>query len=345
MSDSGWTLDDLSAMLAVIPSHDSDVWITAGMGCKSEFGEAAFDIWDAWSAGYEKYNAKEARTRWRSFKAGKVSFGSVVHLAKQNGWSARRPELTPAEKRAKAKADKERRAARMAELEADEQRLAALREAVSVACTEIFTQHCVRVGSAPYLGKKRVQAYGIGCFKHTVLLIIDDQAIRAWFLTGAKVNEFFRRMPKPRPDHISFQRWYRGTIAIPLRDSDDKLWSLQVISDTGKKLFPKYGRKAGCFHLIGEPDNSMVLAVAEGYATAATIHAATRYPVAVAFDVGNLAQVVPVLKKRYPDKRLLICADNDQQTKGNPGVTKAQTIAMQVGALVAIPDFSKVESA
>jgi putative DNA primase/helicase len=55
--------------------------------------------------------------------------------------------------------------------------------------------------------------------------------------------------------------------------------------------------------------------------------------------------VVPALRARYPDKRLLICADNDATTKDNPGVTKAKAVAAQVGALVAIPDFSKAASA
>jgi putative DNA primase/helicase len=345
MTDSGWTLEDLSGMLAFLPAHEREIWVQVGMGIKAEFGEAGFDAWDAWSAQAENYDAKAAKSTWRSCKVGSVTFGTVVHLAKQHGWTAKRADLTPAERRAKAKADKERRAARLAELEADEQRLAALREAVSKACQDIFTHECRPVGQSPYLGKKRVRAYEIGFFQHTVLLVIDDRALKAWYLLGERVQEFFRRLPKPRPDHISFQRWSRGTVAIPLRDIDGKLWSLQVINNCGKKLFPKYGRKSGCFHLIGNPSESNVLAVAEGYATAASIYAATKHPVAVAFDAGNLATVVPALRARYPDKRLLICADNDATTKDNPGVTKAKAVAAQVGALVAIPDFSKAASA
>lgn len=345
MMDSGWTLDDVSGMLVYLPAHVRDIWVQVGMGIKAEFGEAGFDVWNAWSAQAENYDAKAAKSTWRSFKVGGVTFGSVVHLAQQHGWTAKREELSPDEKRSRAKAEKERRAARLAALEADEKRLATLREAVSRTCQDIFTHQCKPVGESPYLGKKRVKAYGIGFFQHTVVIVIDDQALRAWYLVGDRVNEFFKRLPKDRPDHISFQRWYRGTLAIPLRDIDGKLWSLQVINDCGTKLFPKYGRKSGCFHVIGDHTTEDVLLVAEGYATAATLHAATKRPVVVAFDAGNMAAVVPAVRERYPDKRLLICADDDANTKGNPGVTKAKAVAAQVGALVAVPDFSKVSAA
>lgn len=345
MTDSGWTLDDLSGMFEVVPSHDSEVWVTMGMGSKSEFGDAAFDLWDAWSASADNYDAKAARNRWRSFKAGGVSFGSVVHIAQQHGWTAKRVELTPAEKRERKAAEKARRAARAAELEADEKRLVTLREAVSKVCQEVFAQHCKTVGTSPYLGKKRVSSHGIGFFKHTVLFVVDDQALTASYLTGESVKTFFEELPKPRPDHISFQRWYVGHVAIPLRDLEGKIWSMQVINPEGTKLFPKYSRKAGCVHLVGDPGNSDVLAVTEGYATGATIHETMKWPVAVAFDVGNLATVVPALRDRYPDKRLVICADNDSETKDNPGVTKAKAVAAQVGAYVAIPDFEKASAA
>ena len=56
----------------------------------------------------------------------------------------------------------------------------------------------------------------------------------------------------------------------------------------GKKFLPG-GKVDGCFHLLGkEPEKN--LCVAEGYATAATIHEATGYAVAVAFNVGTYSQ-------------------------------------------------------
>ena len=82
--------------------------------------------------------------------------------------------------------------------------------------------------------------------------------------------------------------------------------------------------------------------MAEGYATAATLYEATGYPVAVAFDAGNLAPVCLALRQSYPAARMLICADNDTQTEArtghNTGVEAAHKAAALVGAMVCIPD-------
>ncbi|WP_143292886.1 toprim domain-containing protein, partial [Burkholderia pseudomallei] len=96
--------------------------------------------------------------------------------------------------------------------------------------------------------------------------------------------------------------------------------------------------KAGCFSLIGGAVSSVLL-VGEGYATCATLAAATGYPAAVAFDAGNLHAVATALRGRYPDARIVVCADEDHTTDGNPGVTKARAAADAVAGTVAIPDF------
>jgi putative DNA primase/helicase len=82
-----------------------------------------------------------------------------------------------------------------------------------------------------------------------------------------------------------------------------------------------------------------VLCIAEGFATAATIHEVTGYPVAVAFTAGNLELVAQGLHRKFPDLQLIICADDDTATAGNPGLTKAKSAAVAVGAKVAIPEF------
>src|SRR5207247_8290229 len=103
------------------------------------------------------------------------------------------------------------------------------------------------------------------------------------------------------------------------------LHSLQFITpekpaEGSNKLYLAGGRAAGCYHAIGKPNG--VLAVAEGYATAASIHQATGYAVAVAFDAGNLEPVAVALRAKYPELRIVVCADDDYLTAGNPGLTK-----------------------
>lgn len=57
-------------------------------------------------------------------------------------------------------------------------------------------------------------------------------------------------MSKPSPDHLSVFVLRPGDVVIPLRDAQGKLWALQQIKPDGKKLFPKYGRKSGCYSLL-----------------------------------------------------------------------------------------------
>ena len=128
-----------------------------------------------------------------------------------------------------------------------------------------------------------------------------------------------------------------GALVIPLRDTAGKLHSLQFINAKGEKRFLKGGRKHGCYFPIGKPDGT--LCIAEGFATGASIHEATGYPVAVAFDAGNLLPVAQALRKKYPDAVLIVCADDDHQTAGNPGLTKARETAQAIGGRVAVPDF------
>lgn len=126
-------------------------------------------------------------------------------------------------------------------------------------------------------------------------------------------------------------------LVLPLRDADGTIHSLQFIGKDGEKRYLTGGRKAGCYFDIGLPDG--VLCVAEGFATGASIHEATGYAVAVAFDAGNLAAVTKALHKKHPDVRLIVCADDDYLTAGNPGVSKATDAALSTGALLAVPDF------
>jgi putative DNA primase/helicase len=123
-------------------------------------------------------------------------------------------------------------------------------------------------------------------------------------------------------------------LIIPLRDTEGTLHSLQFILPAGRKKFLRGGRVSGCYYAIGKPKR--VLCIAEGFANAATIYQATGYAVVVAFTAGNLKAVAEALRAKYPDVRLIICADDDRWTQGNPDITKATAAATAVGADLAI---------
>lgn len=133
-------------------------------------------------------------------------------------------------------------------------------------------------------------------------------------------------------------RQLRGDLVLPLYDASGKLWSLQFITPDGAKRFLGGGRTRGCYLPIGGTPESTLL-IAEGFATGATLFEATGWPVATAFNAGNLQPVAEALRRKYPGARVAICADNDSQTPGNPGITRATEAARAVGGLVIAPAF------
>ena len=132
-----------------------------------------------------------------------------------------------------------------------------------------------------------------------------------------------------------------GLLLVPLRDANGVLHSLQTITAEGDKRFLSGGRVKGCYHSIGRPSGRIV--IAEGYATAATIHEDTGSAVAVAFNSGNLLPVAKALRSKYPCIDLVFAADDDWQTPGNPGLTAATEAARQAGGLLAVPDFTGLQ--
>jgi putative DNA primase/helicase len=114
-----------------------------------------------------------------------------------------------------------------------------------------------------------------------------------------------------------------GDLLVPGYDVEGKLWTVQYIQEDGTKRFAKDSRKHGCFHVVGAANaaeglqklaNSPVIAIAEGYATAATV---AKY--------GKWA-----LHKRWPGKGIMIAGDDDHKLENNPGRVKALEAAAAV---------------
>ena len=126
-------------------------------------------------------------------------------------------------------------------------------------------------------------------------------------------------------------------LLIPLRDASTTLHSLQAIGPEGDKRFQPGGRIKGCYFGIGKPKGLLI--VCEGFATGASIHEATGHAVACAMNAGNLLEVAQALHSKYPKLRLILAADDDAFTDGNPGITKATEAAKAVGGYLIKPDF------
>lgn len=331
------SLEDLRVLLRFIPASDRETWVQVGMGIKAEFGADGWDAWDTWSQSGTGYKLSDAKSVWKSFRKGGTGLGTVIKLAMDNGWTPDKTELSAEEKRRFAREHEARRVARQAQVEADEALLTRMRELLAAQCGVIWAEHVTADGKSAYLDKKQVGAFAVGFMRHTVVLEIDDQAERCQLWVGEDAATYLKNVPNPRPAHLSMLVLKRGDMVMPLRDGAGLIHTLQHISSTGKKLFPKYGRKSGCFHALAELAGAEVIGLAEGYATAASCQMATGWAMVAGIDSGNLPKVAASLREQYPAARLMLCGDDDPDAPGNPGRSKAELAARQCGAVAVFP--------
>ena len=168
-----------------------------------------------------------------------------------------------------------------------------------------------------------------------------------------KARALYSKAGAPRLDHpyLSAKRiqphgikQLGHTLLVPLRDVETgQIVNLQFISEDGSKRFLAGGHVAGCYFPIADmvlSQQQSQLYIAEGFATAASIHDATKIPTAAAFNAGNLRSVAEKLHAKHPRAQIIIAGDNDCATPGNPGLTKAWEAAQVVNGLLAIPTFA-----
>jgi putative DNA primase/helicase len=119
--------------------------------------------------------------------------------------------------------------------------------------------------------------------------------------------------------------------------------SVQTILPDGRKRFLSGGRMSGGYCLIDDGTRRPEVLVCEGFATAASLHEEIGAAVYIAFNANNLMAVARMARARHIDQTVIICADNDQWTDGNPGLTKARAAALAIGAKLLVPDFTGMD--
>ncbi|MDR2504240.1 MAG: DUF5710 domain-containing protein, partial [Deltaproteobacteria bacterium] len=190
--------------------------------------------------------------------------------------------------------------------EADQQREARRREqdmardAVAKDCAAYFADRSPAASEHPYLAAKGVEALGI------------------------KESETGR------------------DLLVPLLNLKGEIRSLPRIHENGFKSFQAGAEKKGNFFLLGCEFNELArqkeVLIAEGYATAASLHMATRLPCVVAFGADNLMPAAENIRSLLPDAAIVICADNDHShSMGNIGVLKAKAAAEKIKGRLIIP--------
>jgi putative DNA primase/helicase len=129
-----------------------------------------------------------------------------------------------------------------------------------------------------------------------------------------------------------------GRLMLPLFSPEGELASLQYIDDKdsqGEKRYHSGGQTGGMFWMLGTLDVPGVLYIAEGFATAATIHQTTNRPCVVSYSAGSLVPVTGSLREQMPNQELVIVADND---KSGIGQRYAEQASAKYGArMILIP--------
>lgn len=121
-----------------------------------------------------------------------------------------------------------------------------------------------------------------------------------------------------------------GTLLVPMFNVDGAITGLQEIYPNGRKWFPKGTAKKGNFWCVG--DSSVRLYLGEGVATMAAVRRDTGGTVIATMDAGNLPIVAALVRKKFPDSVMIICADDDEV--GHKCAKRAQKLT---GAVIALP--------
>jgi phage/plasmid primase-like uncharacterized protein len=158
---------------------------------------------------------------------------------------------------------------------------------------------------------------------------------------------------------------YKNWLVVPMFDEKGVLQSAEYIADDGTKRSQFGGIVQGCFFTLAERESGPVI-LAEGYSTGVSVFQATNWQTHVARNCGNLLSVARILRKKYPDRLLIVAGDDDHiqscdackkevdvdsnpelcpncrapHLKINSGVVKGREAAKSVVGIFVTPKFS-----
>ena len=300
--------DEVRNALTYLDPNDRETWWKVGAALKSEFDEGGRSLWEDWSRSYPKWNERESNAQWKSFKYGHIHIGTLFHMAKANGFTFSQSYRAPS----------------VEEIAHREAAWAVKRE-VQDAWDKVSRDHAARTANIVWENANTRPADA--GFPYLSDKGITDPAV----LANARINRFKDE----------------DRLVIPMYDRPNHIVNRQAIDANGGKFFLPGGEVGGAYGKIAAPNSDWTGGVylAEGFATAASIHMATGKPVVIAFNAGNLpkvaAKMAQILPKNAP---VYIAADNDAS---QTGIKKAAEAAQVLGnrARVVMPEFTGDEIA
>lgn len=177
-----------------------------------------------------------------------------------------------------------------------------------------------------------------------------SEAVEHGYLLLKQVKNHGLRVVCHEDEHTNHAHCYKDTLLAPCYNDMGVLVNLErIYFDREKNKYQKRplvgGQRKGAYFPIGSPtDNNRVILLAEGVATGFTVYEASGLPVVVTFNCNNLLNVAEILRKKYPEAKLLIIADDDRwhdEVKlRHAGVKAAKTVCSSVNnTSYLLPDF------
>lgn len=131
-----------------------------------------------------------------------------------------------------------------------------------------------------------------------------------------------------------------GSLLLELVDESGAVAAAQTITPQGEKRLLTGSAKRGAYHAVNAPESPQSVLIAEGLATALSVHLMRPDALTVAaIDAGNLLPVAEVMRRKHPKAQIIIAADNDHHQNGeaNTGREAAEKAALSVAGWVSMP--------
>ncbi|AGH74713.1 hypothetical protein ETAC_12960 [Edwardsiella piscicida C07-087] len=139
---------------------------------------------------------------------------------------------------------------------------------------------------------------------------------------------------------LSFPILPDGSLLLALVGDTGDVTAAQTISPQGEKRLLTGSAKRGAYYAVNVPEQPQSVLIAEGLATALSVHLMRPDALTVvAIDAGNLLPVAEVMRRKYPEAQITIAADNDQHGDNQPNTGKiaAERAAAAVAGWVSLP--------
>lgn len=295
-----------TALSCIPPSVPREAWWRIAAALKYAFGDDGWSTFVSWSRGSDNFDEAAARDTWKSLSANKgITLGTLFAIASEHGYERvgsrvvvdhadLQKQRTVREKQSKSDA---------------EQRLLEGRKAAATAFA-VVSKAASASADHPYLTRKGVAPAG-----------------ELYEMPADRLSKLIGYQPSVRNELLC------GRILIAPIVVDDKLSTIEMIDEAGRKTALKGGIKSAGYWSSTALAGATRILIAEGIATAISAQLCTGAPAVAALSCGNLRKAAVALGRLHPSASLIILSEI-----GN-GSDDARKAANATGAALAIPHF------